>query len=151
MGVSPATARRRRTSVRSKSGAVRSGPSAESRGWRASDAAVRNSATGTRKPRGIAIVTFAPKVRRFSVVSIRNPNACADGPCNFDAVRIHFTAIGAGTTDILVSYTWRIAFQDSGQQFGLAAAISTVIFLIVAAITLLQMRFTRIAADEGRA
>ena len=51
----------------------------------------------------------------------------------------------AGTTDILVSYTWRIAFQDSGQQFGLAAAISTLIFLIVAALTLLQLRLTRTA------
>jgi maltose/maltodextrin transport system permease protein len=51
----------------------------------------------------------------------------------------------AGTTDILVSYTWRIAFQDSGQQFGLASALSTVIFLIIAAITLLQLRTTRIA------
>jgi maltose/maltodextrin transport system permease protein len=50
----------------------------------------------------------------------------------------------AGTTDILVSYTWRIAFQDSGQKFGLASAISTVIFLIVAAITSVQLRFTRI-------
>jgi maltose/maltodextrin transport system permease protein len=60
------------------------------------------------------------------------------------------TALPAGTTDILVSYTWRIAFQDSGQQFGLAAAISTVIFLIVAAITLVQMRLTRVAADEAR-
>ena len=59
------------------------------------------------------------------------------------------TTLPAGTTDILVSYTWRIAFQDSGQQFGLAAAISTVIFLIVAAITLLQMRLTRVA-DEAR-
>ena len=56
----------------------------------------------------------------------------------------------AGTTDILVSYTWRIAFQDSGQQFGLASAISTVIFLIVAGITLIQMRYTRIASDEPR-
>jgi len=60
------------------------------------------------------------------------------------------SAMPAGTTDILVSYTWRIAFQDSGQQFGLAAAISTVIFLIVAAITLVQMRFARVAADEPR-
>jgi maltose/maltodextrin transport system permease protein len=60
------------------------------------------------------------------------------------------TTLPAGTTDILVSYTWRIAFQDSGQQFGLASAISTVIFLIVAAVTLVQMRFTRIAADEPR-
>ncbi|RQO62072.1 maltose ABC transporter permease MalF [Paucibacter sp. KBW04] len=54
------------------------------------------------------------------------------------------TSLPAGTTDILVSYTWRIAFQDSGQQFGLASAISTLIFLIVAAITLVQMRLTRI-------
>ena len=60
------------------------------------------------------------------------------------------TALPAGTTDILVSYTWRIAFQDSGQQIGLAAAISTVIFAMVAAVTLLQMRFTRIAAQDGR-
>ncbi|HEY9026055.1 MAG TPA: maltose ABC transporter permease MalF, partial [Burkholderiaceae bacterium] len=34
------------------------------------------------------------------------------------------TKIPAGTTDILVSYTYRIAFLDSGQNFGLAAAIS---------------------------
>jgi maltose/maltodextrin transport system permease protein len=60
------------------------------------------------------------------------------------------TTLPAGTTDILVSYTWRIAFQDSGQQFGLASAISTVIFLIVAAITLLQLRFTRLADDAKR-
>ncbi len=55
-----------------------------------------------------------------------------------------------GTTDILVSYTGRIAFQDSGQQFGLASAISTVIFLIVAAITLVQLRWTRITEDTPR-
>jgi maltose/maltodextrin transport system permease protein len=56
-------------------------------------------------------------------------------------------SVPAGTTDILVSYTFRMAFQDSGQQFGLASAISTVIFLLVAAITLVQMRFTRLAQD----
>ena len=59
-------------------------------------------------------------------------------------------SVPAGTTDILVSYTMRMAFQDSGQQFGLASAVSTVIFMIVAMITLLQMRFTRLAADEKR-
>ena len=56
------------------------------------------------------------------------------------------STLPAGTTDILVSYTWRVAFQDSGQQFGLAAAISTVIFLIVATITLLQLRLTKTQA-----
>jgi maltose/maltodextrin transport system permease protein len=60
------------------------------------------------------------------------------------------TALPAGTTDILVSYTWRIAFQDSGQQFGLAAAISTVIFIIVAAIAFGQMRLTRISTEKAR-
>ena len=58
------------------------------------------------------------------------------------------TSVPAGTTDILVSYTYRMAFQDSGQQFGLAAAISTVIFLMVAAISLIQIRATRIAQDD---
>jgi maltose/maltodextrin transport system permease protein len=60
------------------------------------------------------------------------------------------TTVPAGTTDLLVSYTYRIAFKDSGQQYGLAAAISTVIFVLVAIIALLQMRFTKIARDEVR-
>jgi len=60
------------------------------------------------------------------------------------------TSVPAGTTDLLVSYTYRIAFQDSGQQYGLAAAISTVIFVMVAAISLVQMRFTKIARDDRR-
>jgi maltose/maltodextrin transport system permease protein len=59
-------------------------------------------------------------------------------------------AVPAGTTDILVSYTFRIAFQDSGQQFGLASAVSTVIFLIVAGITLLQMRYSKVAQTDKR-
>jgi maltose/maltodextrin transport system permease protein len=59
-------------------------------------------------------------------------------------------SVPAGTTDILVSYTNRIAFQDSGQQFGLASAIATVIFLMVAAITMIQMRFTRVVDQDLR-
>jgi maltose/maltodextrin transport system permease protein len=53
------------------------------------------------------------------------------------------TTLPAGTTDLLVSYTYRIAFEDSGQNFGLAAAISTLIFFLVAAISLVNMRLTR--------
>lgn len=60
------------------------------------------------------------------------------------------TSVPAGTTDLLVSYTYRIAFQDSGQQFGLAAAISTVIFAMVAVLSLINMRFTKVARDETR-
>ncbi len=53
------------------------------------------------------------------------------------------TKLPAGTTDILVSYTYRIAFTDSGQNFGLAAAISTLIFVMVAIMALLQLKITQ--------
>ncbi len=53
------------------------------------------------------------------------------------------TKLPAGTNDILVSYTYRIAFTDSGQNFGLAAAISTLIFVMVAALGLLQLKLTQ--------
>jgi maltose/maltodextrin transport system permease protein len=57
------------------------------------------------------------------------------------------TRIPAGTTDILVSYTYRIAFLDSGQNFGLAAAISTVIFFLVAMLSYANLR---VAARNAR-
>lgn len=50
----------------------------------------------------------------------------------------------AGTTDLLVSYTYRIAFQDAGQNFGLAAAIATLIFLLVAGLSLLNLRLSKV-------
>jgi maltose/maltodextrin transport system permease protein len=53
------------------------------------------------------------------------------------------TKLPAGTTDILVSYTYRIAFTDSGQNFGLAAAISTLIFILVAGMALVQLKLTQ--------
>jgi len=58
------------------------------------------------------------------------------------------TKLPAGTTDILVSYTYRIAFRDSGQNFGLAAAISTVIFFMVATIALVNMRLAKVNAER---
>ena len=57
------------------------------------------------------------------------------------------TKIPAGTTDILVSYTYRIAFQDSGQNFGLAAAISTMIFSLVALLSLAHLKIARVNQD----
>jgi len=37
----------------------------------------------------------------------------------------------AGETDLLVNYTFNIAFRDSGTNYGLASAIATVLFIIV--------------------
>ena len=60
------------------------------------------------------------------------------------------TRVPAGTTDILVSYTYRIAFQDSGQNFGLAAAISTVIFFMVALLSMANLKLLRVNQPEGK-
>jgi maltose/maltodextrin transport system permease protein len=50
----------------------------------------------------------------------------------------------AGHTDILLSYTYRIAFSGaSGANYGLAAAISIFIFMIIAPITYFNFRLTR--------
>ncbi|MGC4079059.1 MAG: maltose ABC transporter permease MalF [Rubrivivax sp.] len=54
------------------------------------------------------------------------------------------TKVPAGTTDILVSYTYRIAFQDSGQNFGLAAAISTIIFFLVAMLSMANLKLAKV-------
>lgn len=54
------------------------------------------------------------------------------------------TTTPAGHTDILISYAYRLAFGSGrGADFGLASAITIIIFAIVAFITLFQFRFTR--------
>lgn len=52
-------------------------------------------------------------------------------------------ATSAGTTDLLVSYTFRMAFQDSGTRFGFASAVASLLFLIVAGLAWLQLRTSR--------
>jgi maltose/maltodextrin transport system permease protein len=49
-------------------------------------------------------------------------------------------SVPAGTTDLLVTYTYRIAFEGSGQNYGLASAIETMIFLVVGALALLNLK-----------
>ena len=50
----------------------------------------------------------------------------------------------AGGTDILISYTWKLAFESGkGQDYGLASAISIVIFFIVATISAISFWRTK--------
>jgi arabinogalactan oligomer/maltooligosaccharide transport system permease protein len=54
----------------------------------------------------------------------------------------------AGQTDILISYTWKLAFASGkGQDYGLASAVSIVIFFIVATISAIS--FSRTKALEN--
>ena len=86
----------------------------------------------------LLISAFAYNFNNFVVISL-----LTDGRPDFLN-----TKIPAGTTDILVSYTYRIAFQDSGQNFGLAAAISTMIFLLVAGLSLANLKMARVNRDS---
>ncbi|MFG5381687.1 maltose ABC transporter permease MalF [Yoonia sp. R2-816] len=58
------------------------------------------------------------------------------------------TVIPAGETDILASFTYRLAFDNAGQQFGLAGAITLLIFLVVAAISYANFVAMRRAAQK---
>ncbi len=57
----------------------------------------------------------------------------------------------AGATDILLSYTYNLAFKSgSGNQFGLAAAVSVIIFIIIATISALNFRLTGALEDLSK-
>ncbi|MCA9924376.1 MAG: ABC transporter permease subunit, partial [Anaerolineales bacterium] len=59
-------------------------------------------------------------------------------------------ATPAGHSDILISYVYRLAFGGGGgQDFGYAAAISMIIFVILLLFTLLQFRYMRIWEGVG--
>jgi arabinogalactan oligomer / maltooligosaccharide transport system permease protein len=53
----------------------------------------------------------------------------------------------AGATDILISYTYRIAFGTEVENLGLASAISVIIFIIVATISLYGVRKSKVLDD----
>jgi maltose/maltodextrin transport system permease protein len=61
------------------------------------------------------------------------------------------TLIPAGQTDILGSFTFRMAFNDAGQSFGIAGAISTMIFIIVGLLAYANFfALRRLAEARGR-
>jgi maltose/maltodextrin transport system permease protein len=61
------------------------------------------------------------------------------------------TIVPAGQTDILGSFTFRVSFQDAGQNFGIAGAISTLIFILVGILAYANFYALRRAAEaRGR-
>ncbi|HSO14108.1 MAG TPA: ABC transporter permease subunit [Anaerolineales bacterium] len=110
------------------------------------EAAMIDGATGWQRFRRITLPMLLIAVGPLLIASyVYNFN-------NFNLIYLFITGgppiVGASTqaghTDILISYVYKLAFESSGRgvQYGLASAISIVVFLIVGAITLLQYRFT---------
>ncbi len=64
---------------------------------------------------------------------------------NFGNPPMANTIVPMGHTDILISFVYRLAFITSNvTNYGLAAAITVMLFLLVSAMVILQMRFTKI-------
>jgi ABC-type sugar transport system permease subunit len=62
---------------------------------------------------------------------------------NYGGPPLPNTIIPVGHTDILISFVYKLAFVTSSTtNYGLAAAISIVLFIFVGLITILQIRFT---------
>jgi len=59
------------------------------------------------------------------------------------------TEVPAGSTDLVASYAYRIAFQDSGKNYALAAAISSIIFIIVATLAVINLRLFKVGREEA--
>ena len=80
----------------------------------------------------ILIASFAFNFNNFVLIDLLT----AGGPM------MPGTTIDAGYTDLLVNFTFRTAFV-AGQDFGLASAIATMIFLIIGFISWVNLRATR--------
>jgi arabinogalactan oligomer/maltooligosaccharide transport system permease protein len=80
----------------------------------------------------LLISSFAFNFNNFNLVRF----VTAGGPYAVDNNLV-------GKTDLLITYTYRLAFEGGSGQFGFAAAISTFIFTIVATISAIAFRRTR--------
>ena len=94
----------------------------------------------------LLLVTTAPLLVASFAFSFNNFNAVEllteGGPFTPDNPT-------AGATDILISYTIRLAFGGNGAQFGLASAISVLLFVLVGVMAALQFRATRALEEVG--
>ena len=86
----------------------------------------------------LLIASFAFNFNNFNVIYLLNEG----GP------PIEGAATPAGHTDILISYTYRLAFESgSGADWGFASAISILIFLMVATVSAVGFRRTRVLEE----
>lgn len=83
----------------------------------------------------ILISSFTFNFNNFNVIYLFNQG----GP------PISGTPTPAGHSDILISYTYRLAFAGGrGADYAFAAAITVIIFIILVIVTLFNFRFTRV-------
>lgn len=87
----------------------------------------------------LLISSFAFNFNNFNVIQLTTEGGPfpADNPT-------------AGSTDLLVSYTYRLAFASGSAQYGFAAAVSILIFMIVAVVSIVGFRRTAALEEINR-
>ena len=87
----------------------------------------------------LLIASFAANFNNLTLIALLTAGA----PDYLD------TMVPVGATDLLASYTYRIAFQDSGQNYALACAISSIVFLIVATLAVVNLRLFKVGREAA--
>jgi arabinogalactan oligomer/maltooligosaccharide transport system permease protein len=88
----------------------------------------------------LLVASFAFNFNNFVIIELYNRG----GP------PMSGTISPVGHTDLLVTYTFRIAFASGrGADLGYAAAITVVIFLILVVITFIQFRYTNMLEERS--
>ncbi len=88
----------------------------------------------------LLVASFAFNFNNFTVIDLYNQG----GPA------MRGTATPVGHTDILATYTYRIAFASGrGADQGYAAAITVIIFIILVVITAIQFRYTNMLEERS--
>ncbi|NLK85402.1 MAG: maltose ABC transporter permease MalF [Aeromonadales bacterium] len=89
----------------------------------------------------LLIASFAFNFNNFVLIQLLT----GGGPDIIEA-----TQAPAGYTDLLVSFTYRIAFEGGkGNDYGLAAAVAAMIFVMVGLLSLVQLRLAKNSQMQG--
>jgi ABC-type sugar transport system permease subunit len=80
----------------------------------------------------LLVTTFAFNFNNYTLIQLVTGGGPFPGTIN-----------DGGSTDLLINYVMRKAFNDANQQLGLASAIAMVIFLIVGGVSVYGFRLTR--------
>ena len=81
----------------------------------------------------ILIASFAFNFNNFNLIYMLT----GGGP------RDHLASVNVGSTDILISMVYKVAFTGQARDYGLASAFSIIIFILVAVISIVSFRKTK--------
>lgn len=93
------------------------------------------------------ISTFVGNINNFNVIYLLsggNPQFT-----NVNGVPIQGDIYGAGQTDLLITWLYKIAMQQVNKDYGMASVIGIFVFIIVAGFSLLMYSRTNAVKNEG--